>query len=257
MNKKEREAQKHQEDMALTRGLLWVGGAVILEFFLVLVNRYYINYRVTDEAITTALALDGVLRALRWIALIGAAAGVAWIGARLWKQGRCGALPVAVAAACGAVLVCTHVTLTFQDSGVRMLFLLVPAWAVLALVYYLYQREFFLSAMASGLAAMGTWMVRASNGKLLYALIPALGILVVALVAFRLKQGDGVLSISGKEARVMAKGSNYTLIFLSCAVGLAALTVALAAGVAVAYYLIYAMVAWLFVLLVYYTVKMM
>lgn len=35
-----------------------------------------------------------------------------------------------------------------------MLFLLVPAWAALALVYYLYQREFFYSAFYTGLGTM-------------------------------------------------------------------------------------------------------
>ena len=43
MDKKQREARRHQEDIALQRGLLWVVGAVVLEALLVLVNRFYIN----------------------------------------------------------------------------------------------------------------------------------------------------------------------------------------------------------------------
>ena len=45
--------------------------------------------------------------------------------------------------------------------------------------------------------------------------------------------------------------------FVSCAVSLIAIGAAIAMGGAVAYYLLFAMVAWLFALLVYYTVKMM
>ena len=44
---------------------------------------------------------------------------------------------------------------------------------------------------------------------------------------------------------------------ISCGVGLAAVVVSLVLGASVAYYLIFAMIAWLFGLLVYYTVKLM
>ena len=37
MDKKQREARRHQEDMALNQGLLWVGAAIILEFLLLLI----------------------------------------------------------------------------------------------------------------------------------------------------------------------------------------------------------------------------
>lgn len=257
MDKKQREAQKRQEDQALSRGLLWVVGAIVLEFFLVLVNKYYINYRMTEASIAAALVFDGILKAIRWGALLGVVVGAAWAVWMLWSKGRCGARPVVVTAVCGALLICAHITLVFKDSGMRMLFLLVPAWAALALVYYIYQREFFLSAITSGTAALGLWMVRASGGGALYAAVAATGILAVALVAFRLKQGGGALSVGGKKLEILPAGANYLLIFLSCLAGLAALVIALAAGAAAAYYLVYVMVAWLFVLLVYYTVKMM
>ena len=45
--------------------------------------------------------------------------------------------------------------------------------------------------------------------------------------------------------------------FVSCLVGLAALVVGLVLGGAIALYLLFVLLAWLFVLLVYYTVKMM
>ena len=51
--------------------------------------------------------------------------------------------------------------------------------------------------------------------------------------------------------------AGYALMFVSCAVSLAAIAAAIVLGGAVSYYLLFAMVAWLFALLVYYTVKMM
>ena len=44
MDYNEREARRRQEDRDLNRALIWVGAAIVLEFLLVLVNRYYINY---------------------------------------------------------------------------------------------------------------------------------------------------------------------------------------------------------------------
>ena len=55
----------------------------------------------------------------------------------------------------------------------------------------------------------------------------------------------------------MPKNTSYPLILASCLVGLLALLAAVALGANIAYYLMFAMVAWLFALLVYYTVKLM
>ena len=63
MDKKQREERRRQEDIALQRGLLWVVGAVALEALLVFVNRFYINFYVSEIDIT--IALDNVLRFLR------------------------------------------------------------------------------------------------------------------------------------------------------------------------------------------------
>jgi hypothetical protein len=51
--------------------------------------------------------------------------------------------------------------------------------------------------------------------------------------------------------------ASYTAIFLSGLVGVITLFLATRLGATVAYYLLFVMVAWLFALLVYYTVKMM
>ena len=65
MDKKQREERRRQEDIALQRGLLWVAGAIVLEALLVLVNRYYINYRTVEAEVNIALALSSTLRFLR------------------------------------------------------------------------------------------------------------------------------------------------------------------------------------------------
>ena len=56
--------------------------------------------------------------------------------------------------------------------------------------------------------------------------------------------------------RVLSKNAAYPIILVSCLASLAAVVVGLLAS-STAYYLIFVMVAWLFALLVYYTVKLM
>ncbi len=256
MNYNEKEARRRQEDQDLNRALIWVGAAIVLEFFLVLVDRYYINYRTTAESINLALAFNAGLRVLRWASLAALIACVVWVALRLSK-GRKAGLPLTLTAASGVLLVCAHVIIHFQDAGVRMLFWLVPAWAALALVYYLYQREFFLAALVSGAGVLGLWFVRHAGAASFYTIL-AIGVIVILAAAmFWMKSHQGRLIVKEGIKRVLPPDAGYGLMFASCVVSLAAIAAAIALGGAVSYYLLFAMVAWLFALLVYYTVKMM
>lgn len=255
MNKKQKEEQRRLEDQALNRGLIWVGAAVLLELALLFVKRYYLEYEVAE--VELAVALSNGLRFLRIAGVVLAVAFVVWAVLRLKKDGKA-ALPIILALAMGALTICSHVSVVFKDNGVRMLFLLVPAWAGLALVYYLYQRDFFLAASASGLAVLGLWFVRYSGGAVRMETIAVLAAIVLILAAVVwLKGKNGQVNAGGNSLQVLPKGTSYTVALASCLVSLAAVVLALALGGAVAYYLIFLMIAWLFALLVYYTVKMM
>ena len=83
MDYNEREARRRQEDRDLNRALIWVGAAIVLEFLLVLVNRYYINYRTTSESINLALAINAGLTVLQWVSLVAVVACVVWAVLRL------------------------------------------------------------------------------------------------------------------------------------------------------------------------------
>lgn len=256
MDRDEREARRRQEDRALNKALIWVGAAIILEFLLVLVNRYYINYNTTSESINRAVATHAALVGLRWVSLAALVVCVVWMVIRLSKNGHA-VLPGILSIAAGALLLCSHVILRFQDSGLRMLFWLVPAWTALALVYYLYQREFFFSALISGFGVLGLWFVRHSGAVSWYTILVVVVILLLAGGLFLLKQKDGTLTLGKGKAHMLPAEANYSLVFLSCAVSLVVIALSAFVGAALAYYLLYAMVAWLFALLVYYTVKMM
>lgn len=254
MDKKQREERRRQEDIALQKGLLWVVGAIVLEALLVLVNRFYINFTLTDAGVNAYLALGKGLPILRNAALAGAALALLWTVWQLKKGGRFG-WPLIAAIALGAVAVCAHVTVKYQGPGVNMLFWLAAAWAVLALVYYIYQREFFLGAAACGMSVLGLWFARyGASGRLEAGLLTA-GIAVVGLAALWLKKNDGIIP-AAQPIQFLPKGGSHSVLLVTCLASLAAM----AAGLAVeslAYYLLFVMAAWLFALFVYYTVKLM
>ena len=252
MDKKQREARRHQEDVALSRALLWVVAAVVLEGLLVLVNRFYINYNV--HAVDVAIIFDRVLRTLRVACPVLAAAALAW-SALAFRRAQKATLPLLAAAGAGALAVCSHVAVKFKDVGVSMLFWLVIAWAVLAMVYYIYQKEFFLAACATGMSVLGLWFVRygglsIESGLLLAAIV---GVLAVVLL---LKKHDGVLPVQ-PPVSFLPRDCGYPVVLVSCLASAAALAAALALGAVAAYYLIFVMLAWIFALFVYYTVKLM
>lgn len=255
MDRNEREARRHQEDRALNKALIWVGVAIVLEFLLVLVNRYYINYNTSTESINRVLAIQAALVGLRWVSLVALVVCVVWMLVQLSKNGNA-VLPGVLAIAAGGLLLCSHVILNFRDTGLRMMFWMVPAWAALALLYYLYQREFFFSALISGLGLLGLWFVRHASPLGLYTILVVVVLVLLTLGLFLLKKKDGLFQLGKGKARLLPAEANYSLIFLSFVVSLVVIALAAFVGGSMAYYLLYAMVAWLFALLVYYTVKM-
>ena len=255
MDRKQREERRRQEDIALQRGLLWVAGAIVLEALLMAVNRYYINYYLTDWEIGLAGIISGILSFLRYAAPIAA---IAALGCTLWrlKSGKRYGPALVVSLALGAVAVCAHVIIKFQGPGLSMLFWLVVAWAVLALVYYIYQREFFVAATACGMSVLALWFVRYDSAGLAEAVLVLAAIAVVTAAVVWMKKNNGTLP--GKPAiRFLPEGTNYAVALATCAASLAAPIAALILGGTAAYYLIFVMVAWLFALFVYYTVKLM
>ena len=254
MDKKQREARRQQEDIALQRGLLWVVGAVVLEALLVLLNRFYFHADLETE-VNIYLGLHEVLRVMRMASPVAVVLALVWTAWQL-KQGKKFGLPLIVTIALAAVAVCVHVTLKYGTNGMSMLYWLVIAWAVLAMVFYIYQREFFLAASACGMSVLALWFVRFGASGRPEAILLAAAIIVVGLASLWLKKNDGALG-GGETFRFLPKGSSYSVLLATCLASLAAVAAAMLAGGMVAYYLVYVMVAWLFALFVYYTVKMM
>ena len=255
MSKKYSQEQSRQEDQALVRGMLWVVGAIVLEGLLFLVNRYAFDYTTAMESILLAEKLRVVLKIVSIAGLIVFAGGAAMAIMQLKKERS--TLWAGVASLAGLVIgLCAHVCVAYQDSGVRMLYLLIPVLGGLALCYYIYPRDFFLCALPAVAAALGLWFVRAGGigADMIFTVLVCAAALIAVL---KLKKGDGNLVLAGKPLKFMGEKTNYTLPMAGAVAALAVQLLAAVAGGTIAYYLIFAVGAWLFALLVYYTVKMM
>lgn len=257
MNKKEKQAQRErQEDEILNKVLWWIVGSVILEALLLLLNRIYVNYTVSEFEL--AYALRGVFQVLAIVLPICFVVLAAlWLAAR--KTGKLVKLTGIVALIVLILAVCAVVVRIFDVSGVKFLYIAVPVVAVLALIYYLYQREFFFSAVLSALGLLGIKVLpRMSGGSVMgYAYAVALAvILVAAAVLFRVMQkNQGVLTVKGKPVQMLSKSANYALLYVTCAL---VAVVSIAAVILGALALLYGvLVAWLLILAVYYTVRLM
>lgn len=255
MKKEERAEKKRREDQALNRVLWWFGGAVVLEFFLLLLNRFYINFGAAGIGLARGLA--NMLRVLVWVSLAAALGCGAWWWMRR-RKGKATFLPGALTVAATALFGCALVSSLWKTMGVQFLYLSVPAAAVLALIYYLYQREFFLVALQGAIALFAMWSYRKLifvQERMAYAVLAlcAVGVAALGVLTFLLQRRDGKL---GKR-RVLAKKANYALLYVAAAVTLCVILAALLLGVTAAYWALFLVVAWLFGAAVYYTVRLM
>jgi len=254
-------SQKEQmEDRAFNRMLLWLAGTVLTEVVLLLVNRYYIHARVEElDHLATLHTILGIAP----IAGVILFAGFLYWGLRQRKKGdanRDGIIQI--------ILACAFLLMGLGAFGMRLygaaaaplILGIVPGLGVLMLVFYLYQKEFFACAFAGGLGILGLWVFRSIGGGSHYYLYLVLALVVLAALlalALKLKKTDGEMVIGGKKVALLQPGAAYLTYYITAAITAVLLIAPLALGAAVAYYAIWVMAAWLFILAVYFTSKLM
>lgn len=262
MQKEEKMAQHRKDDAVINKIFVWFLSAVILEALLFLVKRFYVDVRVTETAVAIMVAISYIVKVVPFVGVI-AAALFAVRGMTFHRQGKDAGKYATACVLSLVVAFCSAVIWQFYDVGLRFLFVAVPVIAVLALIYYLYQREFFFSTLVGALGLVGLWMVRKGYGAThpasvwAYFVVVAAVAVIVALVALKAKKAKGVLELGGKKWKLFSVKANYVTLWLSCVISVAACAVGIVLGSMAAFYLLIVLAVWLVVLLVYHTVRMM
>lgn len=257
-NAKQKKAAKAKaEEEALNRILCWVTGGAVLEFLLLLLNRYWSHY--TVDQIDLRIALGTAVKILAVAALACAAgAGYWWNNAR--KNGKGINLPGTLCLFMLGVSVSCFAAWVVPSAGLQMMSFVVPTVVILALIYYLYQHEFFLIGCQSALALLGVWLCSRGMGgsyKLVCYAYVAVAAVLLLLLAFlcRKAQGEGgTVELAGKSRSFFSRDANYALLYAGAVIALVTIIVA---AIGISSMVLYAVsVAWLLIMAVYYTVKL-
>jgi hypothetical protein len=258
-NAKQKRAEKAKaEEAALNRILCWIVGGVALEFLVLLLARYVVYYKVAEYTIHVVVSTAAKILA---VAGLACAAGAAywWNSAR--KSGKGVNLSGALCLFMLGLSASCFATWFFYDLGIRLMRYAVPAVVVLALIYYLYQREFFFIACQSILALLGVWLCDKGAGGsyriISYGYVVAAAVLLL-FFAFLCRKGqgeNGVVELGGRTWKCFSRDANYALLYAGAVIALVTLIVA---AIGISPMALYAVsVAWLLIMAVYYTVKLM
>ena len=257
MDKRERAERAKQEDQVLNRVLAWIAGAVVLEALLLLLDRYYVNTLVREIPIRVALyQVFGVLAIVFPLCL---AACIIWWAAA-WRKGKHRGLARAGTVIFAVLSVCAIVARLYPNAtGISALYMGVPCLAVLALVYYLYQREFFLVTLLGAASGAGLWLIARRGGHqalvFTYLAVELVLVIAAAVLCWKLQKSGGLLKVKDKLVRVFSKNTNYNMLYVSCAVSVLVQGAALVLGSLMVLYGV--VVVWLLAMAVYYTVRLM
>lgn len=209
-----------------------------------------------------------VARASEWAGLILAAAGIVIHGRQLARgsyNGKTLFNGVGLLMLGLPLSLCGYLMLDFgPESAMHALYMLIPAAAILYLVYAVYPREFFTLAAAMTADAVLLWLVAKSAVSNSFAdktwLFFALGLAVCAglegLYLGSRKEG-GQIKMGKFVLRLFDRQTKHALVAGVAGGSAALLAASFLLGGGLGYYAVYAMAAALFVMAVYYTVRMM
>lgn len=138
--------------------------------------------------------------------------------------------------------------------------ILVPVIAVLAMIFYLFQHDFFCITVisAGGILSLQLYrrMIWYHPTTIRCGYVLAFVLLAAAAVILILIQ-HGKRPMPLNADRLVPQDSSFPLLYITCALNAATLAATLIWGSTAAYYLLFVLVAWLFITAVYYIVKLM
>ena len=140
----------------------------------------------------------------------------------------------------------------------------VPAVAVLAVIYYLFQHDFFCISAISACGILCLLLYRRmfyTQRSMLYAgFVLAFLLLAVAVAVLALLKKEKLklpCALDKIIRTLIPRESNFALLYATCALVAVLLALTLILGGTIAYYLMFVLVGWMFIMAVYYIVKLM
>lgn len=269
MDEKEKLQLRKKEDLRFMQGCVIVLFALVAEFYLFQVRDYYYGMMGT---LNHAFRLEDMWHAGVWLGLALAVAGLVWTVISFVTGKGDIFYPIAVFSLGYCIFAMCYGIDVYGQKGLNILLFLVPAWAGLGLVFCLYQVEFFISAFFTSLGGVGLWLCGQTTlyegggldkKQLIFYVFLNASILIIIAGFYLVNKAfhqEGTLLLGKQELTLLSDlkdNSSLWLVGLSGVISLLALAIAVTFGFQVIFYCTVALLVWLFVLLVYYTVKMM
>ena len=241
--------RKHEPWQGATRALLL---GCLAELYLLLIHKCYI-YGTLDQV----LSWYSYLKVSVWLGLAAAVLGGVlvyvcrktrgWKRAAAWMLLELGAF----------VAVTGWLVSRYYASPITLLAVAVPAAALMAMLWYLYDRECAWGLIVLGLDLAVLWICRKGMGNFLWEKRVVAGTIVfltcLAVLAFltaKLAKSRGMLG----KLRLLGENFDTMPIYAACGVSAVTTVLALVSSVA-AYYCIYIVAVLLFALAVYYAIR--
>lgn len=252
-----RKAQRAKEEAAIMYHCLGMMGLlVIAEIYFLICYRFFVQG--TAQQVLTMWNAVGVMT---WIGLIVAAVGVVIMVTRRGKKyAQWGGWLTML-----GIVVCigSRLMLMIYPLGTTVMCVAVPLLALAGFVYYLYQREFFCGGIGLGMAIAGMWLshkaIDSASWSRNYIWLEAVlfvAVVILAVLCVKIGRNDGKWGKDEGAVSVFSGVTNYNVLYGTLAVAAVMLLVGTFVP-AVALYLMWAGIALLFVLAVYYTIHMM
>lgn len=253
----QRKAERAKEEAVILHHCLGMMGLlVIAEIYFLMCYRFFVQGTPNQ-----VLTMWGVVGAMTWVGLAAVAVGVAVLVARRGKKHAQWGGWLALL----GIVVCigSRLMLMVYPLGTTVMCVVVPLLALAGFVYYLYQREFFCAGLGLGMAIAGMWLSRkavdsanwSSNYIWLEAVLLAV-VVVLLIVSVMIGRNEGKWGKGAEAKSVFSGATNYNVLYGTLVI--AALMLLVGTFVpAAALYLMWAGIALVFVLAVYYTIHLM
>lgn len=156
-------------------------------------------------------------------------------------------------------LVFAALAISYTTETLKLMYVAIAAVTLLYIIFHSYPREYFTLAASAGLGAVGVWLVcNALNGGVGQTIFPLLSGIIYVLEAALVVWTAIVQKNGGKCGRfcIYKEDAKYWVIYLAAALVIAALTLALVLGGIGMYYYTFALLGYVILAGIVFTVKM-